>query len=89
MTSLIAFLFTVLVIVSSVHCRMTTASTPGYGIKQEDRLCIQGQEGTKLCSSGTSRDCLNFCLIRGYAGGSCYAYTLDQCCCRIPPPKLK
>jgi len=29
MTSLIAFLFTVLVIVSSVHCRMTTASTPG------------------------------------------------------------
>ncbi|XP_002862229.2 defensin-like protein 108 [Arabidopsis lyrata subsp. lyrata] len=83
MKSLVAIIFTALLIVSSVHCRMTTISTPGYGIKQEDRRCLQGPEGTKLCSSGSVRDCLKFCIIRGYSSATCI--TPDACCCHIPP----
>jgi len=32
MKTLIAYVFTVLLIISSVHCRMTTTTSPGIGL---------------------------------------------------------
>ncbi|KAF8047951.1 hypothetical protein N665_2750s0001 [Sinapis alba] len=71
----VVFVFSVLFIVSSVHCRQTTSNIPGYGVKQMDRQCFHGN----ICRGGVG-DCIYWCRNHGYYYGVCLT---DACCCQI------
>ncbi|CAH8265509.1 unnamed protein product [Arabidopsis lyrata] len=78
MKSLIAlFFFTVFLIISSVHCRMTTTTSPGYGIKQQDRQCFE--HAPYLCRGGEG-DCRMYCRDLDFSYGTCFS---GVCCCQI------
>ncbi|CAF2084549.1 unnamed protein product [Brassica rapa subsp. trilocularis] len=73
---LVAFVFTALFIVFSVHCRPTTASIPGYGVKQMDIECVNGG----ICRLGGAGACHFYCRDHGYYYAVC---TTDaMCCCK-------
>ncbi|EOA25750.1 hypothetical protein CARUB_v10019112mg [Capsella rubella] len=80
--SLISFVFTVILIVSYVNCRMTTSarSPAGYGIKQQDRQCFDDTEDY-LCNTGDAK-CRRYCIDLGYAYGHCF-FKPVACCCQI------
>ncbi|KAF8090956.1 hypothetical protein N665_0461s0040 [Sinapis alba] len=73
---LVAFVLTAFFIVSSVHCRPTTTSIPGYGVKQMDKQCFDGE----ICRRGGAGDCHFWCRDHGYYYAIC---TTDACCCQI------
>ncbi|CAF1927269.1 hypothetical protein YC2023_058355 [Brassica napus] len=74
--SLVAIVFTALLIVFSVHCRPTTASIPGYGVKEMDKQCFDEE----ICRRGGAGACHFWCRDHGYYYAIC---TTDACCCQI------
>ncbi|KAL0711115.1 hypothetical protein Bca4012_018093 [Brassica carinata] len=74
--TVVAFVFTVLFIVSSVHCQPTTSNIPSYGVKQMDRQCFRN---LSICRGGGA-GCIVFCRDHGYYYGVC---ATDACCCQF------
>ncbi|KAG7593841.1 hypothetical protein ISN45_Aa01g026280 [Arabidopsis thaliana x Arabidopsis arenosa] len=70
--TLVRIFLTILFIIFSIHCRTTTADSPGYGIGRltcfDPVLCIY--------RGGTA--CDHYCKLQKYRGGLC---TDDKCCC--------
>ncbi|CAL9237881.1 unnamed protein product [Arabidopsis halleri] len=82
--TLIAFVFSVIFIISYVHCHTTTASAPGssgpasttgYEIAKENAsYCFK----LNACSSGVAIGCIVYCNEANYAYALCSG---AQCCC--------
>ncbi|CAH8256216.1 unnamed protein product [Arabidopsis lyrata] len=82
--TLIAFVFTVVFIISYVHCTTITASAPGsggpadaigHGIAKH-RFCFR----LMACNSAGQLGCLVFCQEAEYSYGTCNDRGI--CCCR-------
>ncbi|KAL1200135.1 Defensin-like protein [Cardamine amara subsp. amara] len=75
MKYLVAFVFTAIFIVSSVHCRNKATNGPGYGLKSNQEvlfnhgLCLKGYE-----------NCDQFCKRLVYDYGYC---TTANCVCVV------
>ncbi|CAA0307993.1 unnamed protein product [Arabidopsis thaliana] len=81
--TLIAFVFSVIFIISYVHCATTTASAPGRGgpadatgheiAAAKPSYCFR----LKACSSGVSIGCIVYCDEANYAYAQCHR---SRCC---------
>ncbi|EOA34226.1 hypothetical protein CARUB_v10021737mg [Capsella rubella] len=90
MKSSITFVFTIFIIISMVHCRMTT--TPGYGMLYDQVKCSQGYEPCRDHVSGDV-SCTIDCKNDKFEFGVKFDYGVCSrdggCCChRDIPPKM-
>ncbi|EOA18267.1 hypothetical protein CARUB_v10006760mg [Capsella rubella] len=76
--NLVAFVFTILLVISSVHCGATTSNNVfGFGIKEDDHVCFD--VSPCLPVSGGEKGCNAFCTRMNFKSGHCYHSEL--CCC--------
>ncbi|CAF2218015.1 hypothetical protein IGI04_029649 [Brassica rapa subsp. trilocularis] len=74
MRTLIAFVFTVLFIISDAHRYIPPVHAPGIGIKQTDIVCFPPDP----CRHNWNVGCTSHCHDWGYFIGVC---TNNECCC--------
>ncbi|KAF8082970.1 hypothetical protein N665_0798s0008 [Sinapis alba] len=76
-----AFVLSILLVITFVHCHQTSDSTSGFGIKESDYNCYT----VAPCEGRGERACTAFCtrmkLIPGPGRGRCNAQNV--CCCAI------
>ncbi|KAF8094509.1 hypothetical protein N665_0360s0016 [Sinapis alba] len=77
--NLVAFVLTILLAISYVHCRLTSdENISGFGIKKEKGMCFKTSEcmqpdmGNKVC--------IEFCKRQNWTSGWCDDYG-SPCCC--------
>ncbi|EOA39313.1 hypothetical protein CARUB_v10012352mg [Capsella rubella] len=77
--NLVAFVLTILLFISSVHCGATTSDhVSGFGIKKEDdHVCFN--VSPCLPEQGGEKGCNAFCTRMNFKAGHCYHSEL--CCC--------
>ncbi|CAF2115125.1 hypothetical protein Bca4012_096634 [Brassica carinata] len=81
--NLVAFVLTILLVVSYVHCRITSDNISGFGIKKEEDMCFKTSECLQPdMGPGESLDkvCIAFCQRMKFKSGWCEFYG-SPCCC--------
>ncbi|AEE29360.1 putative defensin-like protein 110 [Arabidopsis thaliana] len=75
--NLIAFVFTILFVISYVHCRSTSDIVSGSGIKEDEHVCFK----TSPClpEVGGEKGCIAFCSRMKFTTGLCLGSVV--CCC--------
>ncbi|CAH2079971.1 unnamed protein product, partial [Thlaspi arvense] len=82
MKTLVTFVFSILSIVSFVHCHPKITNTLGYGIKASRTLCFYGD---KSCYFAGNYGCARFCDRHGFITGNCKPEgNVNICCCFDP-----
>ncbi|XP_019091519.1 PREDICTED: putative defensin-like protein 110 [Camelina sativa] len=79
--NLIAFVLTILVVISSIHCRTTSDIVSGFGIKESDHVCFNVTPC--LPEQGGDKGCNAFCSRMKFKIGHCLHSGKDTgiCCC--------
>ncbi|CAH8382336.1 unnamed protein product [Eruca vesicaria subsp. sativa] len=77
----LAYVLTIMLVVSYVHCRSTSDNISGFGIKKNDKMCFKSSECMQpdMEESG-DKVCIAFCKRMNFKSGSCESYG-SPCCC--------
>ncbi|AEC07012.1 unnamed protein product [Arabidopsis thaliana] len=78
--NLVAFCFTILFIISSIHCLPTTARSPGYEIGPQRRRRVTCFSFSFCKPARGLASCDLFCKRLKFESGLCTG-DLEKCCC--------
>ncbi|KAF8094507.1 hypothetical protein N665_0360s0014 [Sinapis alba] len=78
--NLVAFVLTILLIVSYVHCRITSDNISGFGMKKGDEMCFKSSECLQPKGESEEKVCIAFCKRMKFKSGWCEFYG-SPCCC--------
>ncbi|KAG2321310.1 hypothetical protein Bca4012_055656 [Brassica carinata] len=78
--NLVAFVLTIVLVVSYVHCRISSDNISGFGIKKDDEMCFKTSECMQPGTGDEEKVCIAFCKRMKFKSGYCEFYG-SPCCC--------